>query len=102
MTATSSCTATREVVGPATRETHKGKGVKVLFPGNESWITCYLTNVRRLRAARLCPTHATLHAHAPRGPSSLNPTPTASHCGGGSAGEGHADLTPLPLLNARS
>ena len=48
--------------------------------------------------ARLCPTHATLRAFAPRGPSSLNPTPAASHCGGGSAGKGYAEnLTPLPF-----
>ena len=40
-----------EVVGTATLETHKGKGVDVLFPGNKGWIDCYLTEVRRLRAA---------------------------------------------------
>ena len=37
-----------EVVGPATAETHKGKGVAVLFPGNNGSIDCYLTMVRRL------------------------------------------------------
>ena len=38
-----------EVRGPATLETRKGKGVKVVFPGNTGWIDCYLTSVRRLR-----------------------------------------------------
>ena len=37
-----------EVVGPGTGETHKGKGVAVLFPGNTGSIECYLTTVRRL------------------------------------------------------
>ena len=40
-----------EVTGPTTLETHKGKGVRVLFPGNKQSIGCYLTEVRRLRAA---------------------------------------------------
>ena len=40
-----------EVTGPATAETHKGKGVKVLFPGNKGNVSCHLTSVRRLRAA---------------------------------------------------
>ena len=40
-----------EVTGPATTEYTKGKGVKVLFPGNTASINCLLTTVRRLRAA---------------------------------------------------
>ena len=40
-----------EVVGAATGESHKGKGVMVLFPGNKANINCYLISVRRLRAA---------------------------------------------------
>ena len=40
-----------EVIGPATAETHKGKGVAVRFPGNTGIVTCSLTQVRRLRAA---------------------------------------------------
>ena len=40
-----------EVVGPATVETYKGKGVAVRFPGNKDNIECYLTAVRRPRAA---------------------------------------------------
>ena len=41
------------------------EGVEVLFPGNKASINCYLTMVRRLRAAsaatpRLRLTHATL------------------------------------------
>ena len=60
-----------QVVGPAAAESHKGKGVCVLFPGNKGWVDCYLTTVRRLRAtsaaiSHLRPTHATL------------PTPRAS------------------------
>ena len=55
-----------EVMGPATLETHKGKGVAVLFPGNKGSVNCLLTQVRRLRAASAAtppacrPTHATL------------------------------------------
>ena len=40
-----------EVVGPATLESHKGKGVCVRFPGNKGNVECKLTKVRRLRAA---------------------------------------------------
>ena len=40
-----------EVVGPATHELYTGKGVAVLFPGNTGDFECYLTEVRRLRAA---------------------------------------------------
>ena len=40
-----------EVVGPATLERYKGKGVRVLFPGNKGNIQCFLTYVRRPRAA---------------------------------------------------
>ena len=39
-----------EVVGPATTESHKGKGVAVLFPGNKLF-DLLLTEVRRLHAA---------------------------------------------------
>ena len=37
-----------ELVGPASRERHRGKGVAVLFTGNKSAIECYLTQARRL------------------------------------------------------
>ena len=51
-----------EVTGPATLESHKGKGVKVLFPGNKGRVDCYLTQVRRLRAVSAatptCASHA--------------------------------------------
>ena len=40
-----------EVTGPATAESHKGKGVNVLFPGNKINVSLRLTTVRRLRAA---------------------------------------------------
>ena len=81
-----------EVMGPATSVALKGKGVCVLFPGNMGNVDCYLTQVRRLRAAsattlRLRPTHATLPTHrAPALPPSTwlcpaDPTPVASHRG---------------------
>ena len=44
-----------EVRGPATVESHKGKAVAVLYPGNTGSIDCRLTNVRRLRAASATP-----------------------------------------------
>ena len=47
-----------EMVGPATIEGHVGKGVKVLFPGNKGYVNCYLTQVRRLRAAPAAHPHA--------------------------------------------
>ena len=67
-----------EVVGPATLETHKGKGVSVRFPGNKNSLSCRLTSVRRLSSLRshqpLCATHATLRAYVPRGrPASTRP-----------------------------
>ena len=40
-----------EVMGPGTGERYKGKGVRVLFPGNTDSVNCFLTSVRRLRAA---------------------------------------------------
>ena len=36
-----------EVTGPATCETHVGKGLDVMFPGNKVNISCYLTNLSR-------------------------------------------------------
>ena len=36
-----------EVVGPATSESHKGKGVEVRFPGYGGAVDCYLYQVRR-------------------------------------------------------
>ena len=40
-----------EVMGPITREPHKGQGVAVCFPGNKRHKDCLLTEVRRLRAS---------------------------------------------------
>ena len=57
-----------EVVGPATCESHKGKGVKVRFLGNKGAIQCYLYQVRRRRRRA-----ATLTA--PRRPSCLSSQP---------------------------
>ena len=47
-----------EVTGPATNESHKGKGVAVLFTGNTGNVQCYLNSVRRLRAAPAAHPHA--------------------------------------------
>ena len=51
-----------EVKGPGTGESHKGKGVHVLFPGNKGVVNLFLTQVRRPCAAsaaapRLCAPH---------------------------------------------
>ena len=35
------------VVGPATAESVKGKGVSVQFPGNKGVVSCYFDQVRR-------------------------------------------------------
>ena len=50
------------VTGPATCESHKGKGVDVKFPGNKDNFSCLLTEVRRLPA--LLPPGPTLRAAA--------------------------------------
>ena len=50
-----------EVVGPATHATHKGKGVKMRFPGNEGNIDCFLSTVGRLRAASAATRPYALH-----------------------------------------
>ena len=34
-----------EVVGPATLESHKGKGLKMRFPGNKGVVDCHLTEL---------------------------------------------------------
>ena len=68
-----------EVWGPTDCESTKGKGVAVLFPGNKGSVNCYLTQVRRLRAASaatpppLVP-HTRDAAHAP---STRPPAPCA-------------------------
>ena len=55
-----------EVMRAATSEQAKGKGLAVRFPGNKGWFECYLSQVRRRRAASFappsCAIHATLHA----------------------------------------
>ena len=45
-----------EVTGPASSGGYKGKGLDVLFPGNLFSLSCFLTAVRRLRAAFAAPT----------------------------------------------
>ena len=49
-----------EVVGPATFESLRGKGVRVRFPGNTGTIRCRLTAVRRRRHRRAA-THRAPH-----------------------------------------
>ena len=67
-----------EVVGPATHATLKGKGVAVRSPGNKGSIGCFLTEVRRLRAApaadppRACAPHTRDAAHAPSVPATAS------------------------------
>ena len=51
-----------EVVGPATLESLRGKGVDVRFHGNAGLVSCYPTQVRRRRRRAATPT-------APRCPS---------------------------------
>jgi hypothetical protein len=67
-----------EVVGPANGEAAKGKGVCLRFPVNKFDVDCYLTQVRRLRAAsaarsRLHPTSTPRATALPRLPSALAP-----------------------------
>jgi hypothetical protein len=88
-----------EVTGPATSEEAKGKGVCVRFPGNKGDINCYLTTVRRLRAApaadpparlrptrtRRCPRPVRPHDSPCRGAPALTARAaarTAAHCPG--------------------
>ena len=64
-----------EVAGPATLERYQGfvvryKGLVVHFPGNRGIVACWLTEVRRLRAAsaatpRLCLTQCTRRCPRP-------------------------------------
>ena len=64
-----------EVTGPITNETHKGKGVAVLFPGNKQSIGCLLTHVCRFRAAPAAPSpapHTRDAAHSPCGPATAS------------------------------
>ena len=64
-----------EVAGPITNETHKGKGVAVLFPGNKQSIGCLLTHVCRFRAAPAAPSpapHTRDAAHSPCGPATAS------------------------------
>ena len=57
-----------EVVGPATLESLRGKGVVVFFPGNKGVVECYLTTVRRRR--RRAATHSSPLPQLPLLPSS--------------------------------
>ena len=91
-----------EVVGPATAESHKGKGVAVLFPGNKGRVDCYLDTVRRLHAASASPParhrrrpHLPAHAPpplhrpgAPTPPRQAPPRPPWPHAPSGGSGGG--------------
>ena len=50
-----------EVVGPGTGESHRGKGVRVRFPGNKGATNCWLD--------RVCRRHRVAAPSAPRRPS---------------------------------
>ena len=53
------------VVGPATAETVKGKGLKMQFPGNKDPIACLLTSLSRTKPVRRPRVAAREHACAP-------------------------------------
>ena len=95
-----------EVVGPATLETHKGKGVAVLFPGNNTHVNCYLTTVRRLRATpaatrpRMRPTRRCMRTPRAGRPPSTRPQLQAT-AAAAALEKGHAESDPLPFVNAR-
>ena len=59
-----------EVVGPATCESLKGKGVDVRFPGNKRAINCFLTQVR----------HRRRRAATPRAPRRTTAAPPPAPC----------------------
>ena len=61
-----------EVTGPAALERYIGKGVSVRFPGNKGNVECWLTSVRRLRAAPAA-THPACDPHARRNPRPVRP-----------------------------
>ena len=69
-----------EVVGPATVESHRGKGVAVLFPGNKGATDCYLHQVRRRRHRRRCRRAATHSSPPPQLPL-LSAHPRYAVCG---------------------
>ena len=58
-----------EVTGPATLESHKGKGVAVRFPGNRAAISCDLDQVRR-KSRRAATRSSPLAPRRPSCPSS--------------------------------
>ena len=78
-----------EVTGPATLEGYIGVRVSVRFPGNKGNVECWLTSVRRLRAAPAATPPPAPHAReavpTPRAPalwlnsrSPVAPTPSSS------------------------
>ena len=80
-----------EVVGPATIETHKGKGVAVRFPCNKGNVECYLYAVRRLRAAHAAtPTRRC----APRASRPLSTRPQLQATAAAALERGHGRTSP--------
>ena len=97
-----------EVTGPATIASYAGKGVKVLFPGNKSWVDCYLTTVRRRRAASAAipPAYAPHTRRCMRTPRAGRPPSTRPQLQAAAAAaaleRGHGRTSPLCfLVNAR-
>ena len=82
-----------EVVGPATSESHRGKGVAVLFSGNKSATNCRLTAVRRRR--RRAATHS-----SPRRPIAAPPI-SSSHATSGRTGKLRAATAAAGRLHGR-
>jgi hypothetical protein len=57
-----------EVMGPATSESHKGKGLCIRFPGNTLNVNCLLTQLSRsppVSGATTCPIALVLHHYYP-------------------------------------
>ena len=70
------------MTGPATIESHKGKGVSVRFPGrrggNKGNVNLFLETVRRLRAASATTPTCALQGDAAHAPSVPPPPATAA------------------------
>ena len=43
-----------EVMGPATSESHKGKGLSIRFPGNKGNVECWLTYTEPVPTGERC------------------------------------------------
>ena len=57
-----------EVMGPATSESYKGKGLAIRFPGNKGNVACWLTELSRsppVSGATTCHIAMVLHHYYP-------------------------------------